>query len=65
MGDLARETMLGRQRDVLARLLNIGFVFHHKDLEPMLFKVTDARAHVPMHDGVVSNTTKSTTKSLA
>lgn len=43
LGDLGRETMLGGQRVVPARLVEHGFSFEHEHLAPTLRKITGAR----------------------
>jgi uncharacterized protein len=42
LGDLGRETMLGGQRAIPARLIESGFVFRHDTLAPTLRKITGA-----------------------
>lgn len=44
LGDMGRETMLGGQRVVPAKLVNAGFVFHHPEIAPMLRSITGAVA---------------------
>jgi NAD dependent epimerase/dehydratase family enzyme len=44
LGDMGRETMLGGQRVVPAKLTDGGFVFRHPELEPMLREITGSRA---------------------
>ncbi|WP_377190876.1 TIGR01777 family oxidoreductase [Ruegeria meonggei] len=43
LDDMGRETMLGGQRVLPARLLQLGFVFRHHDLAPMLRVITGAK----------------------
>ncbi|MGB7270432.1 MAG: TIGR01777 family oxidoreductase [Albidovulum sp.] len=43
LGDLGRETMLGGQRAVPARLIESGFAFRHDTLAPTLRKITGAK----------------------
>ncbi len=43
LGDLGRETMLGGQRAIPARLLKNGFEFRHDTLAPTLRKITGAK----------------------
>ncbi len=43
LGDMGRETMLGGQRVVPARLLNAGFDFNHDRLAVMLRKIVGAK----------------------
>jgi len=47
LGDMARETMLGGQRVVPAKLLRSGFDFRHPELAPMLKTITGARISGP------------------
>lgn len=44
LGEMGRETMLGGQRVLPARLLQLGFVFRNPDLDPMLRLITGARS---------------------
>ena len=44
LGEMGRETMLGGQRVLPARLLQLGFVFRYPDLDPMLRLITGARS---------------------
>lgn len=44
LGDMGRETMLGGQRVVPTKLLRTGFSFRHPVIEPMLRRITGAKA---------------------
>ncbi|MHA7774768.1 TIGR01777 family oxidoreductase [Roseibium sp. M-1] len=43
LGDMGRETMLGSQRVVPAKLTAAGFTFRHPELAPMLRQITGAK----------------------
>ncbi|WP_272874385.1 TIGR01777 family oxidoreductase [Pseudaestuariivita rosea] len=43
LGDMGRETMLGGQRVVPAKLTQHGFVFDHEEIAPMLARITGSR----------------------
>lgn len=43
LGDMARETMLGGQRVIPAKLTQHGFAFRHPDLQPMLQVILGAK----------------------
>lgn len=43
LGDMGRETMLGGQRVVPVKLLDLGFHFDHDTIGPMLAKITGAK----------------------
>ncbi|WFE89164.1 TIGR01777 family oxidoreductase [Roseibium porphyridii] len=47
LGDMGRETMLGGQRVVPAKLTRSGFRFRHPQMEPMLLAVAGARKPRP------------------
>ncbi len=44
LGDMARETMLVSQRVIPKKLTGHGFEFRHPEIEPMLRKITGAKA---------------------
>lgn len=46
LGDMGRETMLGGQRVVPAKLEETGFVFRHPELAPMLFEITGSKGRI-------------------
>jgi uncharacterized protein len=46
LGDMGRETMLGGQRVLPAKLMKHGFVFRHPVLAPMLCEITGAKSAV-------------------
>lgn len=54
LGDLGRETMLGGQRVVPARLAEHGFVFDNEQLAPTLRKITGAKMHKDNRDHIAS-----------
>lgn len=45
LGDMARETMLVSQRVIPKKLIGHGFEFRHSEIDPMLRKITGARAN--------------------